>query len=267
MSANLQYENNDKVGRCFSVNSDLGIVRYQGPVEGTHGIWLGVEWLVPNRGKHDGSKDSRRYFHCHQQPETGPHGSFIRPVDRLVFGQTLLQAAKQRYIVDDLRELGNIPQTIDGRRGKIEAVGLDKIAKQQSDLTTLTVVGLDSCRVEGVGSDEREVKETRDLLRNVCSLSLANNYLVKWADIEDILDLFPKLNTLDISANHMLSPIALCKSKRYQVDTLRIDTTPTLSWPDIVGISRQLQTKSLSFGWSRLRDIELVPGDWQIQEL
>ncbi|KAJ1878881.1 hypothetical protein LPJ57_003157 [Coemansia sp. RSA 486] len=268
MSTTLQTaSDSDKVGRCFSVNSDVGIVRYQGPIEGTRGAWLGVEWITSNRGKHDGSKDGRQYFRCHQPPSNGPHGSFIRPVDRLVFGQTLLQAAKHRYIVDDLSELKDIPQTIDGRRGKIEAVGLDKIAKQQSDLTSLTVLGLDSCRVEGIGSDEHEVKETRTSLRNVCSLSLANNFMVNWTNVEDILDALPKLKTLDISANHIFSPVSIDSTKRYQIDTLRIDTMPLLTWTDVVDISKQLQTKTLSYGWSQLQNIARVPEDWQIEEL
>ncbi|KAJ2847309.1 hypothetical protein J3B02_004198, partial [Coemansia erecta] len=272
MSATLQPDNQnrnhtDNIGRCFRVNSDLGIVRYQGPVDGTRGTWLGVEWLTPNRGKHDGSKDGHQYFHCHQTPKTGPHGSFIRPVDRLVFGQTLLQAAKHRYIVDDLKELEDIPLTIDGCRGKIEAVGLDKIAKQQSDLTSLTVLGLDSCRVERVGSDECEVRKTGELLKNVCSLSLANNFLTNWADVEDILGILPNLESLDISANHIFSPITISCTKSFQIDTLRINTMPMLTWSDVVEISKQLQTKRLSFGWSQLDHIPSVPEDWQIEEL
>ncbi|KAJ2877577.1 hypothetical protein FB639_003694, partial [Coemansia asiatica] len=222
-------EQSSKAMASNNDDDDASDIRYQGPVDGTRGTWLGVEWLTPNRGKHDGSKDGHQYFHCHQTPKTGPHGSFIRPVDRLVFGQTLLQAAKHRYIVDDLKELEDIPLTIDGCRGKIEAVGLDKIAKQQSDLTSLTVLGLDSCRVERVGSDECEVRKTGELLKNVCSLSLANNFLTNWADVEDILGILPNLESLDISANHIFSPITISCTKSFQIDTLRINTMPMLT--------------------------------------
>lgn len=42
-----------------------GTVRYVGPVDGTSGEWLGVEWDdAEARGKHDGVKDGRRYFRC-----------------------------------------------------------------------------------------------------------------------------------------------------------------------------------------------------------
>lgn len=43
----------------------IGTVRYAGPVDGTNGDWLGVEWDdAETRGKHDGVKDGKRYFHC-----------------------------------------------------------------------------------------------------------------------------------------------------------------------------------------------------------
>lgn len=52
------------VGRRFCVSGHTGTVRYSGPVSGTSGEWLGVEWDDPWRGKHDGVKDGQRYFTC-----------------------------------------------------------------------------------------------------------------------------------------------------------------------------------------------------------
>ena len=51
-------------GRRLSFSGALCIVRYVGPVEGTKGDWLGVEWDDPSRGKHDGSHSGVRYFEC-----------------------------------------------------------------------------------------------------------------------------------------------------------------------------------------------------------
>jgi len=42
----------------------VGTVLYKGPVAGTSGEWLGIDWDEGERGKHDGSKDGTRYFHC-----------------------------------------------------------------------------------------------------------------------------------------------------------------------------------------------------------
>ena len=53
------------VGTRFSTETGhLGTIKYGGPVNGTQGIWYGVEWDDPQRGKHDGVKDGHRYFAC-----------------------------------------------------------------------------------------------------------------------------------------------------------------------------------------------------------
>lgn len=54
-----------RVGTRFSATSGcLGTIKYVGPVDGTQGVWYGVEWDDPKRGKHDGVKDGHRYFTC-----------------------------------------------------------------------------------------------------------------------------------------------------------------------------------------------------------
>lgn len=52
------------VGTRLSYSGHLGTIRFVGPVENTSGIWLGIEWDDPRRGKHDGVKDGKRYFSC-----------------------------------------------------------------------------------------------------------------------------------------------------------------------------------------------------------
>lgn len=51
-------------GARISHSGSIGTVRYVGPVDGTNGLWLGVEWDDQTRGKHDGIKDGKRYFTC-----------------------------------------------------------------------------------------------------------------------------------------------------------------------------------------------------------
>lgn len=52
------------VGQRVSYHGALCTVRYIGPVDGTAGTWLGVEWDDAARGKHDGSHKGVRYFAC-----------------------------------------------------------------------------------------------------------------------------------------------------------------------------------------------------------
>lgn len=39
-----------------------GTVHFVGELTGQNGIWLGIEWDDPNRGKHDGSYNGVSYF-------------------------------------------------------------------------------------------------------------------------------------------------------------------------------------------------------------
>lgn len=55
-------------GRRLSFHRAQCTVRYVGPVKGTQGDWLGVEWDDPSRGKHDGSHSGVRYFECRYGP-------------------------------------------------------------------------------------------------------------------------------------------------------------------------------------------------------
>jgi dynactin complex subunit len=52
------------VGTRFTLSGYIGTVRYVGQVDGTSGMWLGVDWDDGSRGKHDGIKDGKRYFSC-----------------------------------------------------------------------------------------------------------------------------------------------------------------------------------------------------------
>jgi len=51
-------------GKRLKLSGSLGTIRFVGDVDNTSGIWLGVEWDDPRRGKHDGVKDGKRYFTC-----------------------------------------------------------------------------------------------------------------------------------------------------------------------------------------------------------
>jgi hypothetical protein len=52
------------VGTRISVAGSLGTVKFAGSVDNTKGVWLGVEWDDPDRGKHSGTKDGKHYFEC-----------------------------------------------------------------------------------------------------------------------------------------------------------------------------------------------------------
>lgn len=59
------------IGRRLSYLGALCTVRYCGPVQGTKGDWLGVEWDDANKGKHSGEHDGVKYFECEVSQSPG----------------------------------------------------------------------------------------------------------------------------------------------------------------------------------------------------
>uniref|UniRef100_A0A665SYK2 Tubulin-specific chaperone E n=1 Tax=Echeneis naucrates TaxID=173247 RepID=A0A665SYK2_ECHNA len=85
----------DAVGRRVSCGGERATVRYVGPVPPTAGVWVGVEWDDPDRGKHDGSHEGVQYFTC-RHPKGG---SFVRP-GKVTFGVDYLTAVRQVYEIE-----------------------------------------------------------------------------------------------------------------------------------------------------------------------
>ena len=52
------------VGARVILNGYKGTVKYVGEVKGAQGVWLGIEWDDPSRGRHDGARDGVKYFAC-----------------------------------------------------------------------------------------------------------------------------------------------------------------------------------------------------------
>lgn len=83
-----------RVGQRVQVDDALATVRYIGEIPNTSGLWLGVEWDAPQRGKHDGFHEGVRYFHC-SVPNSG---SFIRPNPaKVMTGRSFIEVLIERY--------------------------------------------------------------------------------------------------------------------------------------------------------------------------
>jgi len=52
------------IDQRLHIGADRATVRYVGSIDGQSGDWVGLEWDNAARGKHDGSVNGRRYFHC-----------------------------------------------------------------------------------------------------------------------------------------------------------------------------------------------------------
>ncbi|KAJ2500422.1 hypothetical protein GGH96_002750 [Coemansia sp. RSA 1972] len=234
----------DLVGRWFTIDGDCGIVRYVGPVSGTSGTWLGIEWAPPKRGKHNGTNRGHSYFTCTFSPTSG---AFIRPVSRIAWGQSLLQAAHSRYSTD-LSSI-SFPQSIDGSRGQFSVPRLDIIAKFQT-LDELEILGLDGQHIFGT-------QESDDLgvFARVHTLLVANNFFTQWPNIAEIVKQMPNVRVLDMSANPLYSPLTFETELEIELHEIRIDNSPHTSWSDVCCIAHTVQAHTLSHGWSMRSDI------------
>jgi dynactin complex subunit len=52
------------IGQRLNLNGEFGTIRFVSEIDDMKGIWLGVEWDSPERGKHSGVKDGKQYFTC-----------------------------------------------------------------------------------------------------------------------------------------------------------------------------------------------------------
>ncbi|XP_067567151.1 tubulin-specific chaperone E isoform X3 [Pseudorca crassidens] len=118
----------DVIGRRVEVNGEHATVRFSGVVPPMAGLWLGVEWDSPERGKHDGSHEGTVYFKCRHP--TG--GSFIRP-NKANFGVDFLTAIKNRYALEDEPEEEGREQIVTIGNKPVETIGFDSVVKQQSE--------------------------------------------------------------------------------------------------------------------------------------
>ncbi|KAM9212525.1 tubulin-specific chaperone E isoform 1-T2 [Dugong dugon] len=186
----------DVFGRRVEVNGEHATVCFSGVVPPTAGLWLGVEWDNPERGKHDGSHEGTVYFKCRHT--TG--GSFIRP-NKVNFGVDFLTAVKNRYVLEDGPEEDRKEQIIIGKK-LVETVGFDSIIKQQSQLSKLQEVSLRNCAVNGAGG-KGGIAET---CPNIRKLDLSRNLLSSWDEVILIADQLKHLDVLNLSENKLQFP-------------------------------------------------------------
>ncbi|XP_062295104.1 tubulin-specific chaperone E [Scomber scombrus] len=186
------------LGRRVSCGEERATVRYVGPVPPTAGLWLGVEWDNPERGKHDGSHEGVVYFTC-RHPKGG---SFVRPA-KVSFGVDFLTAVHQLYQIDKeevlSEEISISSRTLEW--GKIKERGFE----------SLPSVLLGRCEVNGAGAIGDIKRDTP----NVRWLDLSRTLLSCWEDVAAVTQQLEQLEGLQLSYNRLRltsDPSALCQA-------------------------------------------------------
>ncbi|KAF8823821.1 hypothetical protein HHX47_DHR9000491 [Lentinula edodes] len=184
------------VGDRISYSRHLGTVKFIGEVENNTGVWLGIEWDNPDRGKHDGVKDGKRVPNA---------GSFIRPSAQVICGVSFLQALKAKYVEQFHGSASEEKVILGSSNGVIEvkAVNLDKIRSKFANLGRLREVSLENELVSSV--DESGL--IRETCPNVRGLDLSASLFSTWCVVADIAVELPVLQRLALKFVIPLYPL------------------------------------------------------------
>ncbi|KIJ69172.1 hypothetical protein HYDPIDRAFT_80917 [Hydnomerulius pinastri MD-312] len=228
----------------------LGTIKYVGHVMGTQGLWYGVEWDDPNRGKHNGVKDGKQYFNC-RVPNAG---SFIRPSASLGFGQSFLTALNAKYI-EAARGSATMEKIVLGSSNgaiEVEAVGLDKIRSNLAALERLREVSLDNEKV-AVGDTTGKIHET---CPNIQGLDLSASLLSTWQTVSGIVAELPRLERLALNRNRFLPPEAeLSTSAFLRIRELQLNST-LISWEEFREVASFMTSlQAVQLGYNRLKTL------------
>ncbi|KAI0723930.1 hypothetical protein C8T65DRAFT_734439 [Cerioporus squamosus] len=240
------------VGTRISHSGTLGTVRYVGSVDGTQGVWLGVEWDDPKRGKHDGVKDGKRYFTC-LVPNSG---SFIRPTAAgLSYGVTFLHALTAKYI-EIPHGSDSLEKVILGSSGgavEVEAVGLDKIRNNLARLERLREVSLDNESVSRA-DPPGEIGRTCPGIRG---LDLSKNLIANWETVAAITIELQNLRSLSLNSNRLISPESsqLNASAFHRLEEIQLSST-LISWAEFQILLPHMPTlKAVELGYNRMKTL------------
>ncbi|RWS02601.1 tubulin-specific chaperone E-like isoform X2, partial [Dinothrombium tinctorium] len=230
-SQQMQQQREVTINSRVESNGVVGTVKYIGPVVGTQGTWVGVDWDIPEKGKNDGSYKNVRYF----TTSFPSSGSFLR-LTKLNTGRSFFEALIDRYennVIAPSESLLTLAQR-SGNNRVIEYVGFDKVSEKQKEFDQLLQLDLSKQYVSYAG----DVSAAN--LSAVQHLDLSANLLSSWSVVADIVKHLPSLNSLVLSANRLVaencSQLAPCFDK---VKTL-VYGKANYTWNDVVVVIGKL---------------------------
>uniref|UniRef100_A0A7N8WQK9 Tubulin-specific chaperone E n=1 Tax=Mastacembelus armatus TaxID=205130 RepID=A0A7N8WQK9_9TELE len=221
-----------------SCGEERATVRYVGPVPPTAGLWLGVEWDNPERGKHDGSHEGVQYFAC-RNPKGG---SFVRPA-KVSFGVDFLSAVRQVYQINAEEVLS---EEISISSKKLTGIGSFHRPVFVCSFDSLPSVLLSHSEVNGAGA-EGEIKKTTP---NVRWLDLSGTLLSCWGDVAAIAQQLDSLEGLQLSNNRLcLTSDPAAHSQAFCSLRVLALNSCDLTWPQILECAPM---------WPQLEDLCVV---------
>ncbi|XP_057361722.1 tubulin-specific chaperone E isoform X3 [Manis pentadactyla] len=239
----------DVIGRRVEVNGEHATVRFSGVVPPVTGLWLGVEWDNPARGRHDGSHEGTVYFKCRHP--TG--GSFICP-NKVNFGVDFLTAIKKRYVLGGGPEEDGKEQIVTIGNKPVETIGFDSIIRQQSQLSNLQEISLRNCTVSCAG-DKGGIAKT---CPNIRKADLSKNLLSSWDEVIAIADQLKYLEVLNLSENLLKFPTGSSSLTRaFSTLKVLVLNRTGITWAEVLRCAS---------GWPILEELYLESNNISISE-
>ncbi|WAR20484.1 TBCE-like protein [Mya arenaria] len=191
------------------------------------GVWLGVEWDDPERGKHNGTHEGHTFFTT-RHPKSG---SFIRP-KKANFGVSFMSAVCDRYgriedenagvITDDLYVVGGKNQ-----QTVVEMVGARKVNDLQ-------------------GGNVLEIPDRPgDLLENFSRITAVflNRMGYDWSEVLKCSEMFPRLEQLHVCFNG-ISTLSVLNGHLQNVQLVNLESNNLQDWEQLLYLGHLPQIKS-----------------------
>ncbi len=238
----------------------VATVRFVGPVGSTSGVWIGVEWDDPGRGRHDGSHEGKRVFFT-RHPTSG---SFVRP-HKLSKGVSLASAIRTKYGRMDCEgaDVQKVLSDVKNSLGAafVQVVGFNAVNQRQSNFSSLRLVSVKHCQVYGLGEEDEPLS---GFIPEVRDLNLAENLISDWSVVTEIGRQLHKLRTLDLSNNHMMGlsqALPLLQPALLGLTQLVLNRMD-LEWNDIsLVVSGLANLSSLHVSHNQISVVDEIPED------
>lgn len=230
------------LGVRVEVGGERATIRYKGEVPPTKGLWLGVEWDNPSRGKHDGSHNGVRYF-TPVQSDSPTSCSFLR-TEKVDWGVTLMAAIIEKYgavegatagvVAEDMKQLGKEM----GARF-FQVIGMDKVNAEQAQLDHLKTISVRNMSVNGGGNENLAT-----LLPRLRDLDMSETLLSSWREVSRICGQL-RLEVLYLSQNVLPVPDTFNQlipnfDRIKHLVLGQTEMSVVYSWPQIVTIAGDL---------------------------
>uniref|UniRef100_R4G3X9 Tubulin-specific chaperone E n=1 Tax=Rhodnius prolixus TaxID=13249 RepID=R4G3X9_RHOPR len=242
------------VGDRVQVGNHRATVKYVGPVPPTKGLWLGLDWDDPSRGKHDGQYAGTKYFEARYSTS----GSLVR-LEKVEVGQTICDAIKERYggtgqvmsaeQLEEIRRALNTPF--------LEMVGLERSGDDSDTFRKLAVVGVAEYRVSCAGGPN-ELVQVCPIIKE---LDLARNLISNWKVVSDIAQQLPYLRLLDLSENRLSfdeDTIDCCKASFKKLLVLILSKVE-YTWQDIICCARMWPQLEKQISYNNITSLSKPP--------